>query len=64
MRGAGQGADRRLAADDVVIDEATARRDMGKAKIDHVRSLLAEPVVAAPGLPGTAADRTNRTCRH
>jgi len=39
-----------FAADDVVIDEATARRDMGKAKIDHVRSLLAEPVVAAAWL--------------
>jgi phosphonoacetaldehyde hydrolase len=31
----------------VVIDAATARRDMGKAKIDHVRSLLQEPAVAA-----------------
>lgn len=39
-----------FAADDVVIDEATARRDMGKAKIDHVRSLLAEPAVAAAWL--------------
>lgn len=34
-------------ADGVVIDEATARRDMGKAKSDHVRSLLNEPAVAA-----------------
>ena len=33
-------------AEGVVIDEATARRDMGKAKIDHVRSLLREPSVA------------------
>jgi phosphonoacetaldehyde hydrolase len=31
----------------VAIDEATARRDMGKAKIDHVRGLLSEPSVAA-----------------
>ncbi len=31
----------------VDIDEATARRDMGKAKSDHVRSLLREPPVAA-----------------
>ena len=36
-----------FAADGVVIDEATARRDMGKAKSDHVRSLLREPAVAA-----------------
>jgi phosphonoacetaldehyde hydrolase len=34
-------------AEGVVIDAATARRDMGKAKIDHVRSLLGEPAVAA-----------------
>jgi phosphonoacetaldehyde hydrolase len=39
-----------FAADGVVIDEATARRDMGKAKIDHVRSLLADPAVAAAWL--------------
>jgi phosphonoacetaldehyde hydrolase len=31
----------------VTLDEATARRDMGKAKVDHVRALLAEPAVAA-----------------
>jgi len=36
-----------FAAAGVVIDAATARRDMGKAKIDHVRSLLQEPAVAA-----------------
>jgi phosphonoacetaldehyde hydrolase len=34
-------------ASGVVIDEATARRDMGKAKSDHVRNLLNEPSVAA-----------------
>jgi phosphonoacetaldehyde hydrolase len=31
----------------VVLDEATAREDMGKAKDDHVRALLARPPVAA-----------------
>jgi phosphonoacetaldehyde hydrolase len=34
-------------AEGVAIDTATARRDMGKAKSDHVRSLLQEPAVAA-----------------
>ena len=34
-------------AEGVRLDAATARRDMGKAKIDHVRALLAEPQVAA-----------------
>jgi phosphonoacetaldehyde hydrolase len=34
----------------VAIDEATARRDMGKPKVDHVRGLLAEPAVAAAWL--------------
>jgi phosphonoacetaldehyde hydrolase len=34
-------------AEGVHIDEAAARRDMGKAKIDHVRSLLSVPQVAA-----------------
>ena len=34
-------------AEGVLIDAATARRDMGKAKIDHVRALLLEPTVAA-----------------
>lgn len=36
-----------FAAEGVSIDETAARRDMGKAKIDHVRALLAEPQVAA-----------------
>lgn len=31
----------------VILSEAVARRDMGKAKSDHVRSLLAEPAPAA-----------------
>jgi phosphonoacetaldehyde hydrolase len=34
-------------AEGVVIDAATARRDMGKAKVDHVRALLQEPATAA-----------------
>jgi phosphonoacetaldehyde hydrolase len=34
-------------AEGVDIDAAAARRDMGKAKIDHVRALLLEPTVAA-----------------
>ena len=34
-------------AEGVVIDAAAARRDMGKAKIDHVQALVAEPTVAA-----------------
>ena len=48
----------------VALDEATARRDMGKAKADHVRALLARPRIAAdwaeangapPGEPDVAA---------
>jgi phosphonoacetaldehyde hydrolase len=31
----------------VVLDEPTARADMGKAKVDHVRALLARPDVGA-----------------
>ena len=34
-------------AEGVLIDGGAARRDMGKAKIDHVRSLLKYPEVAA-----------------
>ncbi len=50
-----------FAAEGLSMDAATARRDMGKAKIDHVRSLLAEPVTAAAwrarhGRPADAAD--------
>jgi len=45
----------------VRIDEATARRDMGKAKVDHVRALLALPSVASAwraghGSPSGPAD--------
>jgi phosphonoacetaldehyde hydrolase len=35
-----------FAQEGVVIDSSSARRDMGKSKIDHVRSLLAYPEVA------------------
>ncbi len=34
-------------AEGVPLQAATARQDMGKAKVDHVRSLLAVPAVAA-----------------
>lgn len=34
----------------VVLDEAAARADMGKAKVDHVRALLARPDVSAAWL--------------
>src|ERR1700689_1543989 len=37
-------------AEGVHIDEAAARRDMGRAKIDHVRSLLSYPPVATAWL--------------
>jgi phosphonoacetaldehyde hydrolase len=45
----------------VAIEEATARADMGIAKADHVRALLARPEVAAAwlaaqGRPSEAAD--------
>jgi phosphonoacetaldehyde hydrolase len=36
-----------FAADGVAIDARTARLDMGKSKVDHVRALLAVPTVAA-----------------
>jgi phosphonoacetaldehyde hydrolase len=36
-----------FAAEGVAIDEAAARRDMGMAKSDHVRSLLRVPSIAA-----------------
>jgi phosphonoacetaldehyde hydrolase len=36
-----------FAAAGVHIDEATTRRDMGKAKADHVQAILADPIVAA-----------------
>jgi phosphonoacetaldehyde hydrolase len=36
-----------FAAEGVRLEEAIARRDMGKAKSDHVQALLADPAVAA-----------------
>jgi phosphonoacetaldehyde hydrolase len=36
-----------FAAEGVTLDEATARRDMGKSKSDHVQALLADSAVAA-----------------
>ncbi len=50
-----------FAAKGVKLDEATARKDMGKAKRDHVECLLREPAiasawVAAQGRASTAAD--------
>src|SRR5258708_6480596 len=36
-----------FAVEGVVLDATAARRDMGKAKIDHVRALLLQPTVAA-----------------
>ncbi len=47
----------------VTLDEATVRADMGKAKADHVRALLAQPEVAAAweaanGRPGGEAGVT------
>ena len=45
----------------VSLTEAQVRRDMGKAKADHVRALLDEPAIAAAwiaanGAPASAAD--------
>ena len=37
----------------VAITDAQVRRDMGKAKADHVRALLVDPVVAAAWLSAT-----------
>jgi len=50
-----------FAAEGVVITEAAARRDMGKAKVDHVKALLAMPEVATAwaagrGRPAEPAD--------
>jgi len=50
-----------FAASGVVIDAATARRDMGKAKHDHVQALLADARVAAAwaGKTGHAPGRAD-----
>ena len=39
----------------VTLDEATARADMGKAKVDHVRALLARPDVGAAWIAANGA---------
>jgi len=44
----------------VTLTEAEARRDMGKAKIDHVKALFAEPRVAAAWSASTGAAPTSR----
>jgi phosphonoacetaldehyde hydrolase len=44
----------------VALDEAAARRDMGKAKADHVRALLAYPEVAAAWTAATGAAPNER----
>jgi phosphonoacetaldehyde hydrolase len=50
-----------FAAEGIVIDEAAARRDMGKSKRDHVRSLLQQPAVATAwrARHGHAANETD-----
>jgi phosphonoacetaldehyde hydrolase len=42
----------------VVISDAQARRDMGKAKADHVRALLQDPVVAKAWIDARATTAT------
>ena len=46
----------------VTLTEQEARRDMGKAKVDHVRALLAEPRIAAAWTQATGAAPTARDC--
>lgn len=50
-----------FAIEGVRLDAATVRRDMGTAKVDHVRALLAEPAVAGAWRVhhGRAADDTD-----
>jgi phosphonoacetaldehyde hydrolase len=50
-----------FAEEGLTLSDAEARRDMGKAKLDHVRALLAEPAVQArwtalKGRPSSPAD--------
>ncbi|WP_408590730.1 phosphonoacetaldehyde hydrolase [Novosphingobium sp.] len=47
-----------FAADGLPISEAEARADMGKAKLDHLRAILAEPGVAARWLAAKGAPST------
>ncbi|MEA3149681.1 MAG: phosphonoacetaldehyde hydrolase [Gammaproteobacteria bacterium] len=44
----------------VVISDAQARRDMGKAKADHVRALLQDPVVAKAWIDAHSTAATER----
>jgi len=44
----------------VILTEAEARRDMGKAKIDHVRALFAMPRIAAAWAAQTGGSATER----
>ncbi len=46
----------------VTLTEQEARRDMGKAKVDHVRALLAEPRIAAAWTQANGAAPTARDC--
>lgn len=46
----------------VSLSEAEARKDMGKAKVDHVRALLAEPAVAERWHAATGARPAERDC--
>jgi phosphonoacetaldehyde hydrolase len=50
-----------FAAEGLALSDAEARKDMGKAKLDHLRALLADPGVAARwtdlrGAPASEAD--------
>ena len=47
----------------VALDETIARADMGKAKADHVRALLAYPQVAAAWSSATATTMRRRPIR-
>jgi len=53
-----------FAEEGVVVSAEEARRDMGRAKLDHLRALLADPLVAArwAALKGAAASEGER-CR-
>jgi len=46
----------------VTLTEQEVRRDMGKAKIDHVRALLEDPGIAAAWSAATGAPPTSRDC--
>src|ERR1700722_6349786 len=50
-----------FAAEGLALSAADARRDMGKAKLDHLRALLADPAVAPrwAALKGSAASEAD-----